>query len=58
MTRKNVTYYDWRVDAMSVVRIMRNSGLRDCRAVRYGLGFAVQREKSGPYWNAVAGEWN
>ena len=29
----------------------------DCRVVPYELGWAIQREPAGPYWNERKGVW-
>jgi hypothetical protein len=47
-TIKNVTYFDRLEDAQSVLDNLKAGA----RIVSYTKGFAIQKYKSGPYWNS------
>mgnify|MGYP003546094279 CR=1 FL=1 len=51
---KNITYYPDRATAhgtMAMICLMK--GITTARVVEYTLGYAIQKHKSGPYWNHV-----
>ena len=55
-TIKNVTYYDRLEDAQSVLDELKahelnGRNLENARIVSYVAGFAIQKYKSGPYWD-------
>jgi hypothetical protein len=54
-THKGITYFrDW-----GAARLEANAnGMPLARLVYYLRGWAIQRERSGPYWNADAKAWD
>lgn len=53
-TVKGVTYFGGYTTARQYAL---DAGLPTDRIIAYGLGWAIQREKSGPYWNAEIQGW-
>jgi len=50
-THRSTAYFRTYQDARTVRDAMRRQ-YHECRIVGYGRGYAVQRERSGPYLNA------
>ncbi len=56
---KGVSYYPNLAEAKTVLSaVSQRYGLTEARIVEYTKGYAIQKYKSGPYFNALTGEFN
>ncbi len=56
---KGVSYYPVLGEAKKVLSVVsQRYGITGARIVEYTRGYAIQKHKSGPYFNALTGEFS